>query len=333
VNLRPLLFAALLLRFSPVQAEPPSTPVWRMAFGSCARSNLPQPFWGPIRALQPQVWCWLGDNIYADTTDIPHMRRLYAAQRAVPGYAALIAGGGIAVLGTWDDHDYGANDAGREYPRRVESQREILDFLDEPSDSARRTREGIYTSRTFAQDGRSVKVILLDTRYHRDPIGSNGTVLGEEQWKWFAAELGDSKADVHIVVTSIQAIAEEHRFEKWANFPDERRRLFGVIAASRARGVILISGDRHHAEISRLATGPANPVAYPIYEITSSSLTHSRNPQAESNRHRVGLISFERNFGLIEINWATGNVRFRILGQDGGTLLEAATPLSALSPP
>ena len=41
------------------------------------------------------------------------------------------------IIGTWDDHDYGLNDAGKEYDGKDFSQQLMLDFLDEPSDSLR----------------------------------------------------------------------------------------------------------------------------------------------------------------------------------------------------
>jgi len=306
--------------------------VWRLAFGSCSRADRPQPFWDAVRALRPEVWCWAGDNIYADTTDMERMRALYAEQKAVPGYAALVSEATTVVVGTWDDHDFGKNDAGREYPMRRESQGALLDFLGEPADSPRRAQEGVYGARTFGEAPRQVKVILLDTRYHRDPIGSNGTILGEPQWAWLERELTGSKAALHLVVSSIQVLAEEHRFEKWSNFPAERQRLLERIASTGVRGVVFLSGDRHHSEIARLDPGEGNPVRYPLFDVTSSSLTHPRKPAGEPNRFRVAGPLHERNFGLVEVEWATGKVRFAMRGVDGGELLAVETTLSDLGP-
>ena len=35
-------------------------------FGSCNKPDLPQPLWGPVVSLRPQVFIWLGDAVYAD---------------------------------------------------------------------------------------------------------------------------------------------------------------------------------------------------------------------------------------------------------------------------
>lgn len=51
-----------------------------------------------------------------------------------------------------------------------------------------------------------IQVILLDTRYHRDPLRSDGTMLGETQWRWFEHELQNSDAQIHIIGSSIQVL-------------------------------------------------------------------------------------------------------------------------------
>ena len=73
------------------------------------------------------------------------------------------------MLGIWDDHDYGTSNGGSDNPRKREVQKLLLDFLDEPAASPRRTQEGVYASYTFGPPGRQMKVILLDVRFHREP--------------------------------------------------------------------------------------------------------------------------------------------------------------------
>jgi alkaline phosphatase D len=276
----------------------------RIAFGSCNREGLPQPLWDPILETHPDLWIWLGDNIYADTEDMEVMRQQYAQQLANDGYRRLRDS--VPVIGTWDDHDYGANNAGKKYPRKVESQQLFLDFLGVPATALRRTRQGVYTSYIYGPIGKQVKVLLLDTRFHRDAPGSTRDVLGAEQWRWLEAELRGSTAQLHLMVSSIQVLSEEHKYEKWADFPQARRRLLRLISETGIPGVILLSGDRHFAEISRMEE-PS--VGYPLYDITSSGLTHSwRHPPPEPNRHRVGERWTELNFGLVVVEWSASPV-------------------------
>jgi alkaline phosphatase D len=224
------------------------------------------------------------------------------------------------VIGTWDDHDYGANDAGRSYPKRDSSQMLFLDFLDVPRDHPRRDRAGVYSAHVYGPPGRQVKVILLDTRYHRDPItrdplseqryypNPDGDILGPEQWAWLERELQSSDAQIHLIGSSIQAIAREHPWEKWANFPQARDRLLDLIQRSGAPGVLLLSGDRHLAELSRLD----DAVDYPLYDLTASGLTHHASFERERNQHRVGPLIADLNFGLLEIDWTARPVTLRL---------------------
>ena len=74
---------------------------------------------------------------------------------------------------------------------------------------------------------------------------------------------------MRLLASGIQVLPTQHCYEKWANFPLQRERLLDLIRDSGANGVVLVSGDRHLAEISRL---PAQRVGYPVYEITTSGL-------------------------------------------------------------
>ena len=301
----------------------------KIAFGSCNQVNLHQPLWESIASLESDLWIWLGDSVYADTENIETMRALYAAQSARPEYAKLVHT--TRVVGTWDDHDYGVNDGGREYPKRAESQQAFLDFVGEPPDTARRRRAGIYTSYVLGSGAQSVKAILLDERYHRDAPGPDGDVLGDEQWAWLEAELRDSSSVIHLLGSSTQVIPEDHRFEKWANFPKARARLFQVLARTRAPGVVVLSGDRHMAEMSRIRTAP---LLYPLWEVTSSGLTHCwKRGRDEPNRHRVGTLLTELNFGLVEVDFANGgSIMLSVIDLSGARRLSQRIELRDLQP-
>jgi alkaline phosphatase D len=300
-----------------------------IAFGSCNQVHYPQPLWESILSLESDMWIWLGDCVYADTEDIGKMRALYEAQAGQPQYATLSQK--TRIVGTWDDHDYGINDGGRQYPKRAESQQAFLDFVAEPKDSARRRQEGLYTSYTLGEGRASVKVILLDERYHRDEPGPEADILGPVQWSWFEEQLRTSQSAVHLIGSSTQVVPEQHRFEKWANFPKARQKLFELLAATRAPGVIVLSGDRHMAEISRIEV---KPLHYPLWEITSSGLTHSwKNGRDEPNRHRRGRVLTALNFGLVEVDWGDASVTTSVIDLSGERRLRERISLASLRAP
>lgn len=284
-----------------------------IAFGSCNDQDLPQPLWKEILKVQPDLWVWLGDNIYGDSEVSDTLVNKYKRQLLQSDYQKLRASS--EILGIWDDHDYGKNDGGKEYIGKVASQKAFLDFFDVPENDVRRNRKGVYSAHQYSVGTVTVKIILLDARYHRDSISkidgvyqpnSMGTVLGQEQWAWLEEELVNSEADIHILGGGIQFISWEHRFEKWGNFPNERNRLFNLIASTGAKGVILLSGDRHLAEVSAI-NWPG--VSYPIRDITSSGLTHSYEEiESEPNQHRISPLIGLKNFGWIEITPAQNKI-------------------------
>lgn len=307
----------------PVPEPPPPPPPTRIVFGSCNDLNKPQVLWEQIAQLAPTAFVWLGDIVYADTQDITLIRRDYDELKALPAYAALVRQ--TRVVGTWDDHDYGGNDAGKEYPKRAESQQALLDFLDEPADSPRRTQAGVYTSVDLGADPYRVRVILLDTRYHRDKPGPAGDILGEEQWTWLRSQLEGSTAAVHVLGSSIQLIAEQHGFEKWSNFPSAKARLLQLLDETAPRNLMVISGDRHFAELSKLERAPGKP---PLYDLTSSSLSKPwlKDPQ-EPNRFRVGEVVWDVNFGVIDVDWAAPAIHLQVRRRDNTIGIDQTIPL------
>jgi alkaline phosphatase D len=328
----------------PAPAAAPTQPLRRVAFGSCASEARPQPIWDAVRATRPELLLMLGDNIYADTEDMDVMRAKYAQLAAMPGFKALRET--IPILATWDDHDLGVDDGGSDYPKKVESQKIFLDFFGDRDDSPRRKRPGVYDARVFGPEGKRVQVIMLDTRYFRSPLKKKThvtegegpyepnpdpatTMLGADQWRWLEEQLR-KPAEVRLIASSIQVVAEDHGWEKWMNLPHERERLYRLIRETGAEGVVFLSGDRHLAELS-VMDGAAG---YPFYDLTSSGLNaaaQSWRPQ-EVNRHRVATMNWGDNFGLITIDWDRPDpvISLQIRNVDGDVFLAQKLDLSTL---
>lgn len=115
---------------------------------------------------------------FVDCSNTDCLKEGYEMMRSKPQYQHFLQQ--ISFIdGTWDDHDYGINDGGKEFQFKTESQSLFLDFLDVPKDSPRRFREGVFTSKLFSLHDPSVsknkqykrqhvKLILLDVRSHRE---------------------------------------------------------------------------------------------------------------------------------------------------------------------
>ena len=307
--LRSLLLAFLLTMLGQPLAFARQKNIFKIAFGSCSQQRDPDQMWADVIRQKPNLWMWVGDNVYADTHNMDSLRAYYAVQKKHPGYRQMLQS--FPIIGIWDDHDYGMNDGGKFFSMKKGSKEQLLDFLDVPKNAEVRTHEGVYQSFLF-EEGR-IKIILLDTRYFRDTLflskekgkkytmNPEGDVLGEDQWAWLEKELKNSKASLNIIASSIQFLANEHIYEKWGNFPKARQRMLDLLARIKPTNTLFVSGDRHMAEISKMNL---KGLSYPLYDFTSSGLTHTwSKPWIENNSLRVGGLVIQKNYGLINVEW------------------------------
>lgn len=310
------------------------TIITKIAFGSCAKENEKQPILYRVIEKNPDVFVYLGDNIYGDTDDMEVLRGKYALYSCKSEFIDLW--NSTQVIGTWDDHDYGRNDAGREYPYKAQSKEIFLDFFKEPAISDRRNHEGIYTSYYFGDTAHRVQIILLDTRTFRSNLILSGfdyaenfsptaEMLGTEQWNWLEQELL-TPAKIRIIGTSTQFSRSHNGYEAWANFPNEKQRMINLIQSTNANGVLFISGDIHFAEFSVQNTS----TGYPLYDLTSSGIS-SVEVGFDENTNRIGEAYVAKNFGMIEIQWlADPIISFNIYGNNGGLVRSNSVLLSNL---
>ena len=161
-----LAFACGLVSQVSAQEEPRA--ISSIAFGSCLSQNRSQEIWERVRAQNPDLVVLMGDNIYADNVSLPVRRLEYAKVSSNQFFKALRSSS--EIVGTWDDHDYGYNDAGKEYIGKHDSQLAFLEFFQVPSDDPRRSRAGVYFSKFFEAQGQALQLIVLDTRYFRDRL-------------------------------------------------------------------------------------------------------------------------------------------------------------------
>lgn len=286
-----------------------SSIIQTICFGSCNKQWEDQSYWKTIAQENPDLWIWMGDIIYSDTEDMMQLENQYNIQKKHKEYQKFTDS--TMVVGVWDDHDYGVNDGGREYPKREESRDLLFDFLEIQKGNPAWNRQGAYQVYEFGPAGKKVKVFLLDGRYFKDPLSQDefseqrylqnieGTYLGEDQWTWLEKELFKSKAKLNLIISGVQVIPTQQYFEKWSNFPKERQRLFDLIAKSGIEKPIILSGDRHIAEVSRIEIDSAMM----LYEVTSSGLTHSYEKADEENEYRISPLIVSKNYGKINLSW------------------------------
>jgi len=323
----------------------------KIIFASCGNQTKPMPILDAINKENADLFIFLGDNVYGDTEDMDLLADKYKQLGKIPGIKTLKDN--TEVIAIWDDHDFGENDAGIEYAKKEESRQIMLDFFNEDRNSVRRSRpDGIYTSYMYGEVDQKVQVILPDLRWNRSKLASvtnseyqdirkplnmgpykihkdkKASMLGESQWDWLEIQLQKPSA-VKIIGSSLQLLPEFTGWESWANYPEDRARLMNLIDKYQVNGVIIISGDTHWGEVSKVD----NLVDYPLWEVTSSGLTEKWK-HVSPNTHRVGNFTNQVNYGEILIDWAKKDpaISFGLKDVDGKVTHRHQVMLSEISP-
>lgn len=310
----------------------------KIAFGSCARQYQRQPIWRAIVKTKPDLFLFIGDNVYGDSNSegLWELNAAYLLLNNHPDFTK--ARSQMPIVAIWDDHDYGLNDGGKNYKYKGQSAdlfRKFWGINDERNEPGR----GLYWARIFGEKDKKVQIILIDTRMHRDDLktikSEDGkrtlyvpdddpakTMLGEAQWQWLEGEL-QKQADLRILVSTIQVLADNHAWERWGNLPKEQNKLLQMINARKGGELVILSGDRHHGSLMKLSKETNKP---PLFELTSSSLNAPYPWRDEPTDLIVGKPVNSTNFGLLTIDWLNKNMTMELKDGDGKTKLTHTLP-------
>ncbi|KAF0111654.1 MAG: alkaline phosphatase D [Hyphomonadaceae bacterium] len=309
----------------------------KIAFGSCLPDPKDGTMFDAISAQNPDLFLMLGDNVYGDYTpndpQMSGMRASYWQLAQNRAFSKLV--GLVPTYATWDDHDYGANDAGGDFAHKRLSERMFETFWNVPISDERRQHDGIYGAFTHGPVGQRVQIIILDTRFFRDPLvptdipmakgreryqphsmQSEADMLGPQQWVWLEQKLQEP-AEIRLVISSIQLVADGHGWEAWATMPAQRQKFYDLVKSTNAGGVIILSGDRHHSSINRYAGN-----SYPIYDFTASPLggTPSNAANEIAPLRIYNSKAGETNFGEMNIDWQNRKLELVTKGANGQIL-------------
>ncbi len=247
-----------------------------------------------IRDERPDLMVWLGDNIYLREVDWNSRTGIYyrySHSRSLPELQPLLAS--THHYATWDDHDYGPNDSDRSYWLKDITLEAFKDFWANPHYGAGGT-EGI-TGTFFWED---CQFFILDDRWYRSPR-PGPVYFGEKQMTWLIDALRFSQASFKFICTGGQIISDAAVYENYAVFGEERNALLDSLDKYNISGVVFLTGDRHHSELSRMETADGDI----WYDVTSSALTSSTAMRLEEpNTKRIqGSMIGVRNYAVLEV--------------------------------
>lgn len=271
---------------------------------------------------------WLGDNWYTREVDYYSEWGLWyraSRDRAIPVLQQFWKA--MPHLATWDDHDYGPNNIGKNYVFKETSRKVMMQYWCNPTYG--HNGEGIYTMFSWGD----VDIFLTDDRWWRDDENKKDSVdgrpnpekrmLGAIQMEWLKSSLLYSNATFKVVVVGSQVLNAVSPYDKMADYPIEYNDLMKFLTDYRINGVIFMSGDRHHSEIIKID----RQGSYPLYDVTISPLTSGTHrfggPEA-NNPLRVFGLAEKQNYGRVTVSGRRGECKLSIefLGIKGEKLGE-----------
>lgn len=251
-----------------------------------------------IYKKSPNFMLWLGDNIYlreADWHSKTGIQYRNTHTRSNIEMQAML--GSMHHYAIWDDHDYGPNDSDRSYHLKHETEKAFKLFFANPNYIFDEGTTGFF-------QWSDCDFFLLDNRFWRTPNKRSDIespqFLGEAQVEWLIDRLVNSHAPFKFIVVGGQFLSPLEEHERFANYaPQERLKIINAIKRLKINGVVFITGDVHHTELSKLDIENG----YPLYDITISPLTSGAyGIGAERNPLQVeGTLIKKRNYGHLKV--------------------------------
>ena len=315
----------------------------RVAFGGCAHyAPVNERMWDVIRLRRPDAFLILGDNVYVDLPEQPgpfHDYTYYCRQSR-PEFRRLTAS--TPVYAIWDDHEFIDDIFLGPYADKPAWKPAIFDIYrrnwNNPSYGDEPKWPGVWFNFRIG----AVEFFMLDGRYYRENwMKPHPSMLGPVQKAWLKQALLKSTATFKVLVSPV-AWADDAKIDTdpatggpieakdtWHGFIDERTEIFDFLAANRIDGVLLLSGDRHRADL-RL---DPRPHGYPLYELMCSRLTNMKGAAAAGKT--LWVYDEGCSFALLTFRptGASPGLTMEVSTIEGEPLLKRDLPLSEMRDP
>lgn len=295
---------------------PPGQPaVFDVGFGGCAGyTPWHEHIWQRIAAYNFPAFILSGDNVYIDQPERPRIQQYcYYRRQSRPEFQAFTAGSSIFAI--WDDHDFATDDSwGGPRPHhpawKPKVWRRFKNNWNNPSYGGGEEHPGVWHDFSIAD----VDFFLLDDRYYRTgPEADEASMLGSAQKEWLFDRLHASTGTFKFIVSSVAWAdgVKPGSADPWQGYEGEREELFSFLEANDVGGVVLLSGDRHRADIWKIDRADG----YDLYEFENARLTnihtHDRLPGAlfsYNDKCTFGRLAFDTTRADPEVTYQIINI-------------------------
>ena len=325
----------------------------KIAFGSCfKRYSAALPIFDSIKNERADLFMMIGDNCYfkkggdleppdsqfldgvgdpiADFANDDSMMRAQLRHRNNDSLRKLIPN--ISVLGIWDDHDFGPDNADSTFGAANQALN-VFKLMWAQRRYGTTAAGGIFSAVRCGP----VHVFLLDGRSQRVKKGNidadhpTPQIVGPEQLDWLKGQLQSSTAAVKLIVSDSVVLPEfigqvsPDDWEGWKiNGPAEREKLLSFIEEHNIKGVIFVSGDLHqgylyHRPARAMSGGKRGPafwemVSSPLCGATwSKQVLHGPKPIYDSGVFEEVTVP---NYGLIDVDLGRTGKEIRLSLRD-----------------
>lgn len=285
---------------------------------SCLYANQPWLNMSHVAAERPDMFCFLGDTVYADSAQTLEQYRSHW-RRALTTQGLIDVSQNTSIIATWDDHEVVNDFEGRNAsPERAAAA--LQAFREAMPQRAGPNGESLWRKLSW---GATADVFVLDARGERD---GDSEYLSRAQMDWLKSELSTSGARFKIIMNSVPIADYSDVFgpflerDRWTGYPDQRTEILGHIEVEGIEGVLWITGDFHCCSAARI--GLAGELGDGLWEVMvgpGGSMLNIAATYMEPTE-QFPVIFAEWTSSLLTLDPGLGTVTIQWVGDDGDAL-------------
>lgn len=307
--------------------------------------NRVAPAMGALAQEAPDFVVILGDYDHRNPETLEEMRTMHREVREEAASGPDLRDQILRqfpVSHVWDDHDYGTNDADKNFAAKADALKAFDEYW--PTYNRPNGGNGIWYQFKY---GALADVYMLDLRYQRDagrdPDNASKSMLdgdniADGQKAWLKDSLRTSAATWKFIASTVPWNPTVPKQDTWNGFQTEQRELVDFIQDEAITGVIFFSGDIHlggaiddgsNAYFPELNAPHTNNLSNNT-TCGGSAVCGAWSEGWDPGGGGYGLVSVSRDAALLQVKDEAGSVRFSLTAANIASAGVTITPAAGL---